>query len=213
MSEFNANDLWLIIYSTRWTLYLSALSFIGGTLGGLIIAVLRTNALMPVRVASIIYIRFFQGTPLVILLLLCFFSPSLFLAIDISPLLSAIIAFSLYASASIGEILRGAIQAVPKGSRDAAKMLGLNSFDSHLFIIFPQALRIATPSLVGFFIQLIKATSLASIIGFAELSRTAQIINNQTFKPFLIFMIVAVIYFLLCWPLSLLGKKLEKSLS
>ncbi|MCS3429866.1 amino acid ABC transporter permease [Klebsiella sp. BIGb0407] len=213
MSEFNANDLWLIIYSTRWTLYLSVLSFIGGAAGGILIAVLRTNRHLPVRLISTVYIRIFQGTPLIILLLLCFFSPSLFLGIDISPLLSAVIAFSLYASASTGEILRGAIQAVPEGTRDAAKMLGLNSFDSHVFIIFPQALRIATPSLVGFFIQLIKATSLASVIGFAELSRTAQIINNQTFKPFLIFMIVAVIYFLLCWPLSLLGRKLEKSLS
>lgn len=212
MSDFSTSDLWLIIDSTQWTIYLSLLAFIGGILGGIVIALLRTCSFAPVRILTIAYIRFFQGIPLMILLLLCFFSPSLFFSIDISPWLSATIAFGLYASASIGEIMRGAIQSVPKGSHDAAKMLGLNTFDTQFFIIFPQALRIAIPSLVGFLIQLIKATSLASVIGFAELSRTAQIINNQTFRPFLIFTIVAVIYFLLCWPLSRLGKKLEKSL-
>ncbi len=209
MTEFNSNDLWLIIASTRWTLVLTALAFVGGLSGGIVVALARTSSFFPLAWLSTAYIRFFQGTPLMILLLLCFFGPALFMTADVSPWLSAAIALSLYASAGIGEILRGAIQAVPAGLLDAAKILGLNRRDTFAYITLPQTLRTATPSLVGFLIQLIKATSLASVIGFAELSRTAQIINNQTFRPFLIFSIVAVIYFILCWPLSRLGKRLE----
>jgi polar amino acid transport system permease protein len=78
--------------------------------------------------------------------------------------------------------------------------------------VLPQALRIALPPTVGFAVQAIKSTSLASVIGFVELTRAAQIVNNATFRPLLVYASVAIIYFLLCWPLSVLSQRLERHL-
>lgn len=206
---FNWFDAWTLILSLRWTLYLTAMAFAGGIIGGLIVALLRTSPWGPVRVVLAGYIRIFQGVPLLILLLLAFFGPSAFLGTEVSPWFGAALAFTLYASAAIGEILRSAITSVPTGQTEAARLLGMSRLDVVGRIVLPQALRRALPSLVGFLIQLLKSTSLASVIGFIEITKTAQLLNTRIFHPFTIFTFVGAAYFCLCWPLSRFGRWIE----
>ena len=119
------------------------------------------------------------------------------------------IGFTLNASAFLGDIWRGAIQALPKGQSEAASALGLHYVSRMKDVVLPQALRIAQPATVGYLVQLIKGTSLAAIVGFIELARAGQIVSNQTFEPILVFGIVGAMYFFLCWPLSLYSARLE----
>jgi len=120
---------------------------------------------------------------------------------------------SLNAGAFLGEIWRGSIQAVPHGQIEAARALGLHYGQRMLRVVAPQALRTAIPPTVGFLVNLIKSTSLAAIIGFVELTRAGQQLNNATFRPFLIFGLVALVYFVMCWPLTIVAGRLERRLA
>jgi polar amino acid transport system permease protein len=196
----------------RWTLVLSAGAFFFGGIIGALIALARVSARRPLRWLAIGYIRLFQGTPLLLQLFLVFFGGDL-LGFGLGPYLSAILGLSLNAGAFLGEIWRGAIQAVPPGQSEAARALGLGYIPRMWRVVAPQALRIATAPTVGFLVNLVKSTSLAAIIGFVELTRAGQMLNNATFRPFTIFGIVAVLYFLLCWPLTVLSRRLEARLA
>lgn len=144
-------------------------------------------------------------------LFLAFFVPGLF-GWSVDPWTAAALGLSLHASAFLGEIWRGAIEVVPRGQWEAATSLGLRYAPKMVLIIAPQAIRIAIPPTIGFLVQLIKGTSLASIIGFVELTRAAQIINNATFRPFTIFALVALVYYVICRPLSAYSKRMEQKL-
>jgi polar amino acid transport system permease protein len=124
-----------------------------------------------------------------------------------------ILGLSLNAGAFLGEIWRGSIQAVPHGQIEAARALGLHYGQRMLRVVAPQALRTAIPPTVGFLVNLIKSTSLAAIIGFVELTRAGQQLNNATFRPFLIFGLVALVYFVMCWPLTIVASRLERRLA
>ena len=210
--EFGTSDFLFILFAIRWTIALSAIAFVGGAIGGLIVALARVA---DSRIASGLaqaFIRLFQGTPLLMQLFLVFFGINIF-GLEVSPLVAAAIALTLHASAFLGEIWRGCIQAVPSGQREASWALGLGYFDRMKSIVLPQAARIAVAPTVGFLVQLIKGTSLASIIGFVEMTRAGQIINNATFEPFTVFGLVAIFYFVLCWPLSLMARQMERRFS
>jgi polar amino acid transport system permease protein len=125
---------------------------------------------------------------------------------------AAALALTLYASAFLGEIWRGCIQAVPREQWEAARALALGYRSQLQSVILPQATRIALPPTAGFLVQLLKGTSLASIIGFTELTRAAAVVNNATFRPLLVYGTVAGLYFILCWPLSMLSNHLERRL-
>ena len=210
--SFSYGDLAYIVESARWTIFLSVIAFAGGGLIGGIVAVLRVSRLSVLRAIAIGYIRLFQGTPLLMQLFIAFFLPSV-VGISIDPLLAAAVALTFNASAFLGEIWRGCIEAVPRGQWEAASALGVHYVLQLRLIILPQAIRVAIPPTVGFLVQLVKATSLAAIIGFTELTRAGQVLVNSTFRPFLVFSIVAAIYFFLCWPLSILSGRLEKRLA
>ena len=212
MRSFGANEVWFILFAARWTLLLSAAAFAGGAVGGMLIALMRTGRFKALRWAAIGYIKLFQGTPLLMQLFLAFFVPSIF-GINIDPWGAAALGLSMHAGAFLGEIWRGCIEVVPRGQWEASSALGLRYWRQIRHVILPQALRIAVPPTVGFLVQLIKATSLASIIGFVELTRAAQVVNNATFRPFTIFSLVALAYFVICWPLSLYGRRMEKKLA
>lgn len=206
--SFGPNDIWFLIEGLRWTIMLSLIAFAGGGMGGFLTALCRTSSLCPLRWIAIAYIRFMQGTPLLMQLFLLYFG-IMAMGYEISPWLAATFGLTLSASAFLGEIWRGCIEAVPKGQWEAGTALGLSYIDRMRFVILPQATRIAYAPTVGYAVQLIKQTSMAAIIGFTELTRAGQVINNATFRPFLVFGIVAVFYFVLCWPLSLLSRRLE----
>ncbi len=206
---FNGSDLVYIVLSTQWTILLSLIAFVGGGAVGAMVALCRISRNAGLRLSAAFYVSFFQGTPLLLQLFVAFFWPSSF-GLQVSPWTAAAVGLSLNAGAFLGEIWRGAIEAVSRGQWEAALALGLARFRALRLVIIPQAIKMAIPPTVGFLVQLVKATSLAAIIGFTELTRSGQILINSTFRPFLIFSIIAVIYFLLCWPLSLLSQKLER---
>ncbi|MFD1482912.1 amino acid ABC transporter permease [Paracoccus nototheniae] len=208
MREFSSVDLIFIAMAIRWTLILSVIAFVGGAAGGLVLALSRTADSRALRGLAMGFIQVFQGTPLLMQLFLVYFGLAV-LGLPIDPLVAAAVALTLHASAFLGEIWRGAIQAVPQGQSEAATALALSYPDRMRHVILPQAMRVATAPTVGFLVQLIKGTSLASIIGFTELTRAGQIVNNATFQPFLVFGTVAALYFILCWPLSLLARRME----
>ena len=209
--EFTINEFWYLIQATRWTIVLAVVAFVGGSVFGVVVALMRIARSRTLRASAIAYIKLFQGTPLLMQLYLIYFGGGM-LALHIEPWSAAAIAFTLYASAFLGEIWRGCIQAIPRGQWEGARSLALSYAKQLRFVIAPQALKIAVPPTVGFLVQLVKGTSLASIIGFVELTRAAQVVNNSTFRPFTVYALVAVLYFVLCWPLSRLADRLEQRL-
>jgi polar amino acid transport system permease protein len=212
MRALNLGDIEFLLLAARWTILLSLYAAIGGGIVGLIIALMRTSTSKALRWTAIGYIRLFQGTPLLLQLFLVFFGGDM-IGLPLGPWLSAILGFSLNAGAFLGEIWRGAIQSVPRGQIEAAKALGLHFVPRMLRVVLPQALRIAIPPTVGFLVNLIKSTSLAAIIGFVEVTRAGQMLNNATFRPFVIFGIVSAIYFVLCFPLTVASRRLERRLA
>ena len=201
-----------LLLAARWTLLLSAVAFAGGGVAALLLLFWRyAYPRSGVRLTSI-YIQLLQGTPLLLQLFLVFFGLPL-LGIDVSPLLAAGVALTLYAGAFLAEIWRGCVDAIPRGQWDASASLGMNFMTQMRYVILPQSLKIAVPPTVGFLVQLLKSTALASIVGFNELTRTGQIVANATFQPFLIYGLVAIIYFAMCYPLTVGSRVLERRLS
>lgn len=212
MFNIGTQEVLFLLQGMKWTLALTALSFVGGTIGGLIIALMRTSKFKPFVGFSWGFIALFQGTPLLLQLFVFYYGVGL-LNIDVDPWVAVGAGFTAHASAFLGEIWRGSIQALPRGQFEASDALALNYVSRMRDIVLPQALRIAMPATVGFLVQLLKGTSLASIVGFIELSRSGQIISNQIFQPLPVFGLVGILYFLMCWPLSLLGSSLERKLA
>jgi polar amino acid transport system permease protein len=209
MVQLNANHILYLIAAAQWTVLLSLLAFAGGALVGLPVALMRVSRQRGLRIAASIYIQLVQGTPLLIILFLSYFGLGI-LGLKLEPIVAAALALTVYAAAFLGEIWRGCIEAVPKTQWEASDCLGLNCVQQYAYVILPQAVRIAIPPTVGFMVQIVKNTSLASVIGFVELARAGQIVNNSTFEPFAIFCVVAAIYFALCYPLSLTARALER---
>ncbi len=212
MRTFGYSDFWFILEAAQWTILLSIMAFIGGGIVGLIVALTRISENKTVSGLSIAFIQLFRGTPLLLQLFLVFFGAPV-IGLDINPWLAAAVALTLNSGAFLGEIWRGCIEAIPRGQWEAAEALGLSYRDKMRDVVLPQALKIAVPPTVGYLVQIVKGTSLAAIIGFTELTRAGQIINNATFEPMVVFSVVATIYFLLCWPLSLLAAYMERRLS
>jgi polar amino acid transport system permease protein len=209
MRTFGFPDFLFILEAARWTIALSVIAFIGGAIGGLLVALGRTSHNGPARGLSGLFVQIFQGTPLLLQLFLIFFGAPV-IGIDVNPWIAAGVALILNTSAFLGEIWRGCIEAIPRGQWEAAEALGLHYVAKMRDVVLPQAFKIALPPTVGYMVQVIKGTSLAAIIGFAEVTRTGQIINNATFQPLIVFSVVAAIYFVLCWPLSLLAARMER---
>ena len=209
MRSFGLAEFMFILEAARWTLALSLLAFVGGSVVGLAVALARTGESRWAQAAAGLFIQVFQGTPLLLQLFLIFFGAPV-LGFDINPWVAAGIALILNSGAFLGEIWRGCIQAVPRGQWEAAEALSLSYVNRMRDVVLPQAWRIAVPPTVGYGVQIIKGTSLAAIIGFTEITRAGQIINNATFQPLLVFSAVAAIYFALCWPLSLLAARMER---
>jgi len=209
MRTFGWPELWFIVEAAKWTLALSVIAFAGGAIVGLLVALARTggNAVLA-RIATV-FTQIFQGTPLLLQLFLVFFGAPI-LGFEINPWIAASAALILNSGAFLGEIWRGCIQAVPRGQWEAAEALSLSYYWRMRSVVLPQALKIAVPPTVGYVVQIIKGTSLAAIIGFTEITRAGQIINNATFQPLIVFGVVGAVYFILCWPLSLWAGRLEK---
>lgn len=209
ISDFSWDNLQFLLEATRWTIGLSLLVFITGGIAGFAVALLRTARSPLLRFASALYIQLVQGTPVLIVLFLTYYGLALF-GYKLSPLIAAGAAMTIFASAYLGEIWRGCIEGVQRQQWEASAALALNRYQQLRYVILPQALRHSLPSTVGFMVQIIKNTSITSIIGVVELTRAGQLVSNATFLPFIVFPVVALIYFALCYPLSRYSHSLER---
>jgi polar amino acid transport system permease protein len=210
--DFEWPEFLFLLGALRWTVVLSLIAFVGGGIGGLVLAVARTSSYRVLRWLAAGYIGLIQGTPLLMQLFLAFYGLAVLTGVRIDPWPAVTLAFTMYAAAFLGEIWRGAIQAIPRQQWEAAAALPLAPAAQLRYVILPQAFRIANPPTVGFLVQLIKGTSIASIIGFIELTRAGQLIVNVTFQPMVVYPLVAVLYFVLCWPISLAALRLERKI-
>jgi len=210
--DFDWPEFLFVLGAVRWTVLLSLIAFVGGGIGGLILAIMRTSSIRALRWISAAYIGLIQSTPLLMQLFLVFYGLAVISGVRIDPWPAVTLAFTMYAAAFLGEIWRGAIQAIPRQQWEAAAALPLAPAAQLMHVILPQAFRIAIPPTVGFLVQLIKGTSIASIIGFVELTRAGQLIVNVTFQPMVVYPVVAMLYFALCWPVSAFSKRLERKM-
>ncbi|WP_042259849.1 amino acid ABC transporter permease [Paraburkholderia heleia] len=198
-----------LLLAARWTVLLSLVSFITGAVVGLLLLVARVSKSRVLRALVRIYIEVFQGTPLLLQLFIVYFGLPL-LGIDVSAWMAATLGLTFFTSAYLVEIWRGCVEAVPKGQWEASASLAMNYFEQLRHVILPQAARIAIGPTVGFGVQAIKDTALVSIIGFAELTKAGTQISNATFRPFLVYGLVALIYFTLCYPLTRYARALQR---
>ena len=209
MTDFTLWDIARnLLLAARWTLLLSGIAFAGGGFFGLVLLVIRIGRYKWARTAVKLYVELFQSTPLLMQLFLVYFGLPL-LAIDVSAWLAAAVCLTLYSSAFLTDIWRGCVDAIPRGQWDGSASLGLHYLSQLRLVILPQAMRMAIPPTVGFLVQLVKSTALASIVGYHELTKTAQILTNATFQPFVIYGLVALIYFTMCYPLTRWSRDLE----
>jgi len=212
MVEFSLWDIVRnLLLAARWTVVLSLIAFVGGGLVGLSLLVLRTTPNKVLRMGVSAYVQVFQGTPLLMQLFLAYFGMAL-LGFETSAWTAAAVALTLYSSAFLCEIWHGCVRAIPKGQWEAAQSLALSFGEQLRWVILPQAARVAVAPTVGFLVQVVKGTALASVIGFIELTKAGTMITNATFKPFIVYSFVALLYFALCYPISLYSRVLESKL-
>lgn len=211
MRSFGSPEFLFMLQAARWTVILSVIAYLGGGALGLGLAFMRVSGNRILSGVARAWILLFQCTPLLMLLFLVFFGLAL-TGWGQNAYVAVTVALSSYAGAYFGEIWRGAIEAVPDGQWQASAALGFTRYEQFRHVIVPQSVRIAVPPTVGFMVQIIKNTSLASIIGFQELTQASQFVNNLTFQPISVYLVAAAIYFILCFPLTLLSRRLEKRL-
>ena len=193
------------------TLLLSLIAFALGGVAGLLVLFARVGRVQGLRRAAGAYIQVFQNTPLLMQMFLVFFGASM-AGFDVSPWMAASIGLTLYTSAYLAEVWRGCVEAIPRGQWEASSSLAMGYLQQMRHVVLPQAVRLSIAPTVGFSVQIVKGTAVASIIGFNELTKLGSMLANATFQPFLIYGLVAAAYFALCWPLSLYAAHLEKKL-
>ncbi|MGG1662529.1 amino acid ABC transporter permease [Brevibacillus sp. NRS-1366] len=183
---------------------------IGGAIG-IIVGLGASSKNKLANALSSLYIRLIRGVPLLMIIFLIYFAlPMLQIGINFSKGFSAVMALSIYAGAYLGEIVRGGIQSVPKGQFEAADALGMTSYQKFRHVIVPQAMKFIIPPGIGFFIALIKDSSLVSIIGYIDLTKAGKVVSSLTFNPIASFLAVAAVYFVLCFGLSKASYYYEK---
>ena len=216
LGEFYGNIIYVLLDATQWTIYLSLAAFVGGGTVGLVVTLIRISARKPLLYIAMAYVWVFQAIPLLMLLFLIGLGVPVFFQINVPPWFAATLSLSLFTSAYMAEVWRGALEAIPKGQWEAGAAFGLPFWRIVRLIVAPQAIRISIPPTIGFMVQIIKGTSLAYIIDYNDVMRWGKRIANsqlQGAEPFIVFPIVAAIYFALCFPLSLLSRRLERKLS
>jgi len=211
LRTFGFNEFGFLLQALQWTVLLTIIALIGGGLLGFAVALARTSHVRAVRATAGTYIQVIQGIPVLMILFLSYYGLSL-AGFELPPLIAAGASMTIYASGYLAEIWRGCIQAVPKQQWEASESLAMSRLQQYRYVILPQAIRISLPPSVGFAVQVVKNTSITSIIGFVELARAGQLINNATFQPFRVFVAVAILYFAVCYPLSQLSRWLERRL-
>lgn len=199
---------WFMMAGALLTVLISAASILFGFAGGILIGMGRISSNFWIHGATTCYVEAFRGTPLLIQIFLIFFGlPSLGIYFD--PIPAGILALSLNSAAYQAEIFRGGVQSIAKGQMEAARSMGL-SYNQTLFnVIIPQGLRNALPAYTNEFITMIKDSSLVSVIGVMELTLRGKIVIGLTFQPFVVYIFIAIMYFIMTYATSRLLRKVE----
>jgi His/Glu/Gln/Arg/opine family amino acid ABC transporter permease subunit len=194
------------------TLGLAVCCISAGTLLGTALGVTAALARRPMRIIITIYVFIIRGTPALVLMFLAYFTFPAF-GIHIPNIYAVGLALVLYTGAYVTEIIRGSILSVPTGQILAAKALGMRWYKVLTQVTVPQALKLAIPPLLNNSVVMVKATSYASIVGVWELTYAATEVSERTLAPFEVFLGVMILYFAICYPLSLASQWLEKRIA
>ena len=206
---FGFQEFLFLLESAGWTIVLTlASALLGGALA-LLISIARVSSNWVLRESARAYIGVIQGIPVLMVLFLSYYGLAQ-AGFDLPPVVAASMALSIYASAYLGDIWRGAIQSVHRQQWEASASLALTRAQQYRYVILPQSIKIALPPTVGFLVQLVKNTSIVSIVSVIELTRAAQLMNNITFEPFRVFITAALIYLAICYPMSRVSRHLEE---
>jgi polar amino acid transport system permease protein len=195
------------------TLRLAIPAIVLGFALGIVIGLGRLAKNRSIRFVTTIYVEFFRGVPLVMVIFWFWFIIPNLLKISLPEYGVALTAFVIFEAAYLGEIVRAGIQSVPQGQLEAAAATGLSRGRTMRYVVLPQALRNMIPALVTQFIVLVKDTSLASIIGYIDLTKAAQIVNNREIRPFELYLFIAVVYWCFSYAMSRYARRLERRLS
>jgi His/Glu/Gln/Arg/opine family amino acid ABC transporter permease subunit len=196
---------------TGGTLRLAIPAMVLGFVLGIFIALARLSERQWIRVPATMYVEFFRGVPLVMVIFWIWFIIPQLLRLPIPEYGVALTAFVIFEAAYFGEIVRAGVQSVARGQVEAARTLGLTATQTMAYVVLPQALRNMVPSLVTQMIVLFKDTSLASIIGYMDLTKAAQIVNNREIRPFELYLFIAVVYWVFTFSMSRMARRLEQS--
>lgn len=210
---FSVHHLIPLLRGAGMTVMICVVTILIGLVIGIICGVVLTTDNKIIRAVVRAYVNVIRGIPLLTILFIVYYGiPILIRSVSISREFASIFGLSIYAGAYIAELVRGAIQSIPKGQSEAAQALGMTTIQRMIYVVMPQAVRLLIPPLVGFLIAMVKDSSLISIIGYIDLTRAGKIIGNLTMNPLLTFTFVALIYFIICYSLSRLAKYSEQKL-
>ncbi|WP_048645546.1 amino acid ABC transporter permease [Nitratireductor soli] len=202
-----------LLSGLQQTLLISAITLSLAMLGGLMIAVMDMSRFAPLRFLALAVGEIIRNTPILVQLLWIYYVLPVAMGINLDSWTALIVGLSIYSSAFIAEAYRAGIQAVPKGHREAAQVLGLSPVQTFIRIVLPQAIRLTLPPLAANFVQLIKYSSLGAVISVGEITRRGMELSSSIFRPLEIFTFIAIIYFLICWPLAMGIRLWERRLS
>ncbi len=200
----------LLLRAAGTTLWLSWLAVLLGAVGGTVLALLRTSNWRVLRLVALLHTEFWRSVPILIVMFFCYFGAPLVLGLDVSTFTAATIALALHASASMAEVIRAGIESVGRGQWETAQSAGLNRVQVMRYVVAPQAIRVILPPSVGVFITTLKESSLASVIGYIELTKTDLLIRDSTGGGFAPLLGLAALYFLINYAISLGGGALER---
>src|SRR6202040_3268987 len=197
------NNLDFLMSGLQMTLIISGVALFFSMIGGLLLALIDMSRYLALRAIGLAIGEGIRNTPILVQLLWVYYVLPIVFNIRISSLASILIGLSLYMAAFMSEVYRAGIQAVPKGQREAAQVLGLTPAQSFIRIVLPQAIRMTLPPLASNFVQLIKFSSLGAVISVSEITRRGMELSSSTFRPLETFSFIAVVYFFICWPLAM----------
>ncbi|MEZ5842697.1 MAG: amino acid ABC transporter permease [Hyphomicrobiaceae bacterium] len=206
-------NLDFLLSGLQMTLIVSAITLVFAIVGGLVLALMDMSPFRPVRLIGISFGELIRNTPILVQILWVYYVLPMTLGININALTALIIGLTVYSSAFIAEVYRAGIQAIPKGHKEAAQVLGLSPTQTFFRIVLPQAVRMTLPPLAANFVQLIKYSSLGSVISVSEITRRGMELSASTFRPLEIFTFIAVVYFMICWPLAMSIRLWERRLA
>ncbi|MCF6093865.1 amino acid ABC transporter permease [Microaerobacter geothermalis] len=199
----------LLMKGLLHTILIAVYSLVISTVGGVVFGVIRTIRVKWVRFISRTYVEIFRAIPVLVTMFFFFFGLPIFFGMDVPSKVAAVTALSLWGIAEIGEIARGALQSLPKGQEEAGKSLGMTMRQIYQYILVPQAVRRMIPPTMNMYTRIIKTTSISVLIGVTEVMKVGQDITQRTGQPIIIYGMILVFYFLLCYPLSEWSRRLE----